>query len=414
MIANVGKLFCKSYCILEGDSNLVFCTNVILPNVELFVGDSVDEFTLPFDHKLDNNIEKAVHILSKYQECFVVAITEAKKLLEEKAKRLTKVQLLIEVVKLQKKILEDRENINNNNIPSTNNNILSNMGQRRSGRSNVNLDYRSMSGIRSRNNNTNDNNNNNNNNNTNPLDHIQQQLNSIKSEWVDLKALRDDAQKQVTAKERDLINYTTGRITEETEFRSFALDIAKPAINYFLKQMNTDYLKILRDGLRAVQCFDPLFINNNDQVTLQVLVRDLVHLGLYNIDTECINGMISELQKLKDEAKDCKNEFDLLEGAEEYNNKLHNKNKKNGSTEVWQDDNAEYAHRIWKWWKSRKHKFVYFIKAIKLVALIQTSSASVERVFSQVKIIIDTVGSVAIKDNIEYRVMSRVNKHLMK
>ena len=91
--------------------------------------------------------------------------------------------------------------------------------------------------------------------------------------------------------------------------------------------------------------------------------------------------MISELQKLKDEAKDCKNEFDLLEGAEEYNNKLHKKNKKNGSTEVWQDDNVEYAHHIWKWWNSRKHKFVYFTKATKLVALLQTSSASVERVF---------------------------------
>ena len=31
---------------------------------------------------------------------------------------------------------------------------------------------------------------------------------------------------------------------------------------------------------------------------------------------------------MKDEAKDCKNEFDLLEGAEEYNNELHKKNKK--------------------------------------------------------------------------------------
>ena len=44
----------------------------------------------------------------------------------------------------------------------------------------------------------------------------------------------------------------------------------------------------------------------------------------------------------------------------------------------------------------------------------QTSSASVEREFSQVKIIIDTVGANAIKDNIENRVMSRVNKHLIK
>ena len=98
------------------------------------------------------------------------------------------------------------------------------MGQRRSERSNINLDYRTMGGICSRKTN---------NNNTNPLEHIKQQLNSVKIEWVDLKTLRDDAQKQVTAKGRESKHYTTGRITEEAEFRSFVLDIAKPSIKYF-------------------------------------------------------------------------------------------------------------------------------------------------------------------------------------
>ena len=71
------------------------------------------------------------------------------------------------------------------------------MEQRRSGRGNINLNYRTMSGIfnRNTNTNTNNNNNNNNNNNTNQLDRIQQQLNSVKIEWVHLKVLRDDAQK---------------------------------------------------------------------------------------------------------------------------------------------------------------------------------------------------------------------------
>ena len=87
--------------------------------------------------------------------------------------------------------------------------------------------------------------------------------------------------------------------------------------------MNSYYFKTLRDGLLVVQCFDSFFINNNGQVTLQVIVRNLVHLGIYNIDNECINSMIFELQKLKDESKHYKNEFDLLEGAKEYNNKLH-------------------------------------------------------------------------------------------
>ena len=80
--------------------------------------------------------------------------------------------------------------------------------------------------------------------------------------------------------------------------------------------------------------FNPFFIHNNDQVTLQVLVRDLVHLGLYSIENECINGMIFEIQKLKDESIQCKNEFDLLKDAQRYNNKLYEENKKHRTTKV--------------------------------------------------------------------------------
>ena len=57
-IVNVGKIFYKACYIFEGDSNLVFRANVILSNFELFVGGSVEEFTLPYDHKLDNNIKR--------------------------------------------------------------------------------------------------------------------------------------------------------------------------------------------------------------------------------------------------------------------------------------------------------------------------------------------------------------------
>ena len=141
------------------------------------------------------------------------------------------IQLLIEELKLRKKLIEDGPNTNNSNGLNTNNNIEINIGQRRIGRSNINLDYRTMSGIRNRNTNTN----NNNNHNTNSLDRIKQQLNSTNIEWVDLKALCDNARKEVTAKERELKHYTTGRIIEDAEFCSFALDIAKPAIKYIFK-----------------------------------------------------------------------------------------------------------------------------------------------------------------------------------
>ena len=196
VIVNVGKIFCKACYILEGDSNLIFRANVILSNFELFVGVSVEEFTLPFDHKLDNNIKRRFIFLANIKIDLMWKLMKLNNY--SKKKKITKVQLLIEESKLHKKILEDGGKIKNS--PSINKNIESNMGQRRSGRTNVNLDYRSISGIRSRNNNTN------NNNTTNPFDYIQQQLMSIKSEWGDLKTLRDDAQKQVTAKERELKN----------------------------------------------------------------------------------------------------------------------------------------------------------------------------------------------------------------
>ena len=43
----------------------------------------------------------------------------------------------------------------------------------------------------------------------------------------------------------------------------------------------------------------------------------------------------------------------------------------------------------------------------------QTSSAFVERAFSQVRLIIDEVGGDILRDNIESRVMRRVNKGII-
>ena len=48
---------------------------------------------------------------------------------------------------------------------------------------------------------------------------------------------------------------------------------------------------------------------------------------------------------------------------------------------------------------------------MRLVALVQTSSASVERVFSQVKIIVDTIGEAALESTLETRLKQRVNDY---
>ena len=55
--------------------------------------------------------------------------------------------------------------------------------------------------------------------------------------------------------------------------------------------------------------------------------------------------------------------------------------------------------------------FVYFKEAVRLVVLVQTSSASIERVFSEVKRILASVGDSILEDNLELRLFRRCAAH---
>ena len=60
----------------------------------------------------------------------------------------------------------------------------------------------------------------------------------------------------------------------------------------------------------------------------------------------------------------------------------------------WKDDPSERARRIWIWWRSRlqaKSILPTFRNAIRLVVLVQPSSAAAERAFSQLKLILDVI-----------------------
>jgi len=79
---------------------------------------------------------------------------------------------------------------------------------------------------------------------------------------------------------------------------------------------------------------------------------------------------------------------------------------------TWEDDSIEVARRRWEWWRAKRGKFTYFSKAARLVVLVQVSSAAVERIFSQVKYILEQIGDSALEENIECRMMERIiNKY---
>ena len=121
-------------------------------------------------------------------------------------------------------------------------------------------------------------------------------------------------------------------------------------------------------------------------------VRDLSNLYLPSLNSSCITGIIeTDLERLKQEVMQCENEFELVDGAEEYNSNLETLNERDGTNKTWQEDYLEYGRRMWRWWDSRKHIFTHNTKSVKLVALMQTSSAFVERVLSQVKLVANEI-----------------------
>ena len=79
----------------------------------------------------------------------------------------------------------------------------------------------------------------------------------------------------------------------------------------------------------------------------------------------------------------------------------------------WEDDPIERARRIWEWWKARVKGvsfFKYWPLALRLVVLVQPSSAFVERVFSEIKLIIEQIGVSSLEETIEARTMVRCNR----
>jgi hypothetical protein len=81
----------------------------------------------------------------------------------------------------------------------------------------------------------------------------------------------------------------------------------------------------------------------------------------------------------------------------------------------WEDDAAETARRIWEWWRVRVHRvkiFHFWPLALRLVVLVQPSSARMERVFSQLKLVLGSVGTSCLEETVEARMFVRENKCL--
>jgi hypothetical protein len=66
---------------------------------------------------------------------------------------------------------------------------------------------------------------------------------------------------------------------------------------------------------------------------------------------------------------------------------------------------------VWEWWRTYFKKLTYFSLAARLVVLAPITSAAVERVFSQVKFIIQTTGESGLQETLSVRIMERTNTY---
>ena len=100
-----------------------------------------------------------------------------------------------------------------------------------------------------------------------------------------------------------------------------------------------------------------------------------------------------------------------MEPPPAHNASANDPEKYDGVT--WKDDPIEKARRIWEWWRANhlSPEIHYFATAARLVALVQVSSASVERIFSQVKLICETTGVLPLEETIEIRLFQQCNNY---
>ena len=204
------------------------------------------------------------------------------------------------------------------------------------------------------------------------------------------------------------------RKTEEDFINHAKQKCIKPAVDYYKKNflepqagVGTPNYHHLRKIMIAVQVLNPLISIDLGRATYKSKIRDLAEFtGFPELDSDLLEQADREFGLYKhciDYFK--KDDWEQLDGAEDYNAAL----KKKDDSKTWRDDTSETARRIWEWWRVHHEKFKALSTIVRLVALIQITSANVERVFSQLKLVLETTQDEALSDVIEARLMERIN-----
>jgi len=217
------------------------------------------------------------------------------------------------------------------------------------------------------------------------------------------------------------------------EFVDFAHEQLKPGFDYYRGKYLTrgGELSSFRSAMRGASVFDVLELQHMQEGLAGMLIRDISYFGFPSIDEEVLHQMTRELPAL---IELCKLPFDWskVDGAAKYDSTVASGLSSSSSrvcsptfrsperfecTEenakgLWKKDPVEKARRIWAWWNQMNTdgRCDTFNLVRRQLALVQPSSASAERGFSRLKLILDQIGDSAMKDTILTRLMISVNR----
>ena len=224
----------------------------------------------------------------------------------------------------------------------------------------------------------------------------------------------------------------------EADFWEYATDtVIKPGLEKYTRLFvaeRGDHTNLMK-AFNASRVFNPMFVKENGIDVLTLLVDDLKHFGPgfkeFATDEFC-DTLKSELKELKNLAAI---EFDWsnTEKSKQYEERKQRRRlrflrclnltqigedavgENRGGRSVqyndWKDDPGEVSRRIYGWWTTmliaKPTSCQTFRTALRLVVLMQPSSASVERVFSQLNHIRRRCGYKMLEETLEVRLMLR-------
>jgi hypothetical protein len=242
----------------------------------------------------------------------------------------------------------------------------------------------------------------------------------------DMKSARETTVRMAT--KRDKVFACLGPRTEQ-DFIAHGRSCIQPSLDYYSNLYNSPRgdMYIAKKAFQSVRALNPLLLKDMDDNSVSSLINDIALFAFPEFTQEHMKGLRTEIPLL---LRHSRAEFDwsAVPGADEFDRtaRVHLKNKISASAtgsaveepdekivkSAWLENPGEKSRRIWEWWVCRlrgRHDFVFFKQTIRLVVLVQPSSAIVERANSRLQRIIETVGETALADTYEYRMLVQLN-----